>query len=196
VGRPDHWDDEHGNERATTKPKDQTASTALDDDPVTFSVILRRLEGIADEMTLGLELSSWTTMLALNRDFSCAIYDAVPRQLCMHETNTVHTTGMHIVMGAMARKFEGDIHDGDVLLCNDPFGGNTHVGDVVAATPVFSEGRHVLWSVAKAHHTVWTWTGRGRSGRARGAADRRPQTVGPGLHGGLSPGGRDAPGAE
>ena len=33
------------------------ASPALDVDPVTFSVILRRLEGIADEMTLGLEMS-------------------------------------------------------------------------------------------------------------------------------------------
>jgi N-methylhydantoinase B len=134
--------------KANVRPR----GSALDVDPVTFSVILRRLEGIADEMTLGLERSSWTTMLALNRDFSCAIYDAAPRQLCMHEANTVHTTSMHIVMAAMARKFEGDIRDGDVLLCNDPYGGNTHVGDVVAATPVFSEGGHVLWSVAKAHH--------------------------------------------
>ena len=128
------------------------ASPALDVDPVTFSVILRRLEGIADEMTLGLEMSSWTTLLALNRDFSCAIYDAVPRQLCMHEANTVHTTSMHIVVAAMAAKFEGNVNDGDVFLCNDPYGGNTHVGDIVAAAPVFADGRHVLWSVAKAHH--------------------------------------------
>jgi N-methylhydantoinase B len=121
-------------------------------DPVTFSVLVRRLEGIADEMTLGLEMSSWTTLLALNRDFSCAIYDAVPRQACMHEANTVHTTSLHIVIAQIAGKFAGTIRDGDVFLCNDPYGGNTHVGDIVAATPVFSEGRHVLWSVAKAHH--------------------------------------------
>jgi N-methylhydantoinase B len=121
-------------------------------DPVTFSVLVRRLEGIADEMTLALEMSSWTTMLALNRDFSCAIYDAVPRQVCMHEANTVHTTSMHIVMAQIAERFAGEIEDGDLFLCNDPYGGNTHVGDVVAAAPVFSAGRHVLWSVAKAHH--------------------------------------------
>lgn len=121
-------------------------------DPVTFSVLVRRLEGIADEMTLGLEMSSWTTMLALNRDFSCAIYDSMPRQVCMHEANTVHTTSMHIVMAQIADKFAGTITDGDVFLCNDPYRGNTHVGDLVAAAPVFCEGRHVLWSVAKAHH--------------------------------------------
>lgn len=121
-------------------------------DPVTFSVLVRRLEGIADEMTLALEMSSWTTMLALNRDFSCAIYDAVPRQVCMHEANTVHTTSLHIVMSEIAAKFDGTIVDGDMFLCNDPYRGNTHVGDVVVAAPVFSQNRHIMWSVAKAHH--------------------------------------------
>ena len=91
-------------------------------------------------------------MLALNRDFSCAIYDAQARQVSMHEANTVHTTSMHIVMSQVAARFAETIVDGDMFLCNDPYQGNTHVGDVVVAAPVFSEGRHVLWSVAKAHH--------------------------------------------
>ena len=123
-----------------------------DVDLISFSVILRRLEGVADEMTLGLEMSSWTTMLALNRDFSCAIYDAVPRQLCMHEANTVHTTSMHIVMAAMARKFKDDIRDGDVICATTPTAGTPTSATSWRSTPVFSEGRDVLWSVAKAHH--------------------------------------------
>jgi hypothetical protein len=36
-------------------------------------------------MTVGLETSSCTIMLAQNRDFSCAIYDADARQVSMHE---------------------------------------------------------------------------------------------------------------
>ena len=55
------------------------------------------------------------------------IYDAVPRQLCMHEANTVHTTSMHIVVAAMAAKFEGNVNDGDVFLCTTP----------MAATPTW-----------------------------------------------------------
>jgi N-methylhydantoinase B len=125
-------------------------ATALD--PITMSVMMRRLESVAHEMTLALELSSWSTLLALNRDFSCVIYDAEPRQVCMHEANAVHTTSMHIVMAELGRSFAGSIADGDVFLCNDPFRGNTHVGDIVAAAPVFVDGRHLFWSVAKAHH--------------------------------------------
>ena len=55
----------------------------LDIDPITFSVILNRFSTIAREMTLTLEYTSWTSILALARDFSCAIYDAEPRQVCM-----------------------------------------------------------------------------------------------------------------
>ena len=52
-------------------------------DPITFSVILHRFNTIAREMTLTLEHTSWTSILALARDFSCAIYDAEARQVCM-----------------------------------------------------------------------------------------------------------------
>jgi N-methylhydantoinase B len=121
-------------------------------DAITFAVMRRRFESIAQEMTLSLERSSWTTMLALNRDFSCVIYDHRTRQVCMHDAVAIHTTSMHLVMEAIANAFMGDLHDGDVFLCNDPYRGNTHVGDVVAAAPVFSDGVLRFWSVAKAHH--------------------------------------------
>ncbi|HJP35382.1 MAG TPA: hydantoinase B/oxoprolinase family protein, partial [Gammaproteobacteria bacterium] len=52
-------------------------------DPITFSVILNRFNTIAREMTLALEYTSWTSILALARDFSCAIYDVKARQVCM-----------------------------------------------------------------------------------------------------------------
>ena len=53
-------------------------------DPITFSVILNRFNGIAHEMTLALEQSAFTPILALSRDFSCAIYDDQLRQVeCM-----------------------------------------------------------------------------------------------------------------
>jgi N-methylhydantoinase B len=121
-------------------------------DPITFAVMRRRFESIAQEMTLSLERSSWTTMLALNRDFSCVIYDHRPRQVCMHDAVAIHTTSMHLVMEAIADAFADDVHDGDVFICNDPYRGNTHVGDVVIAAPVFSGEALRFWSVAKAHH--------------------------------------------
>jgi len=120
-------------------------------DPVTFAVILNRFNSIANEMTLTLEHTAWSSTLALARDFSCAIYDAEPRQVAMLDALPVHTTSLHIVLEEIVEEFEGDIADGDVFLCNDPYRGNTHVGDLVTAMPVFLEGELRFWTVTKGH---------------------------------------------
>src|SRR6202008_1008240 len=51
--------------------------------PITFSGILSRLNASAEEIALTPERSAWTSILALCRAFSCALYDAVPRQVAM-----------------------------------------------------------------------------------------------------------------
>jgi N-methylhydantoinase B len=120
-------------------------------DPITFSVMLGRFNSIVNEMTLTLEHTAWTSILALCRDFSCAVYDARLRQISMFDALPIHTSSLHLVLGEIARSFEGGISDGDVFLCNDPYRLNTHVGDLVTAAPVFIEGQHVFWSVTKGH---------------------------------------------
>ena len=44
-----------------------------------------------------------------------------------------------------------DIHDGDVILHNDPYGGATHSPDVAIVIPIFFEGELVGFSGASAH---------------------------------------------
>lgn len=122
-----------------------------DIDPITFSVILNRFDSISDEMSVTLERSAYSSVLAIGRDYSIAIYDAEPRQICMFDAMPIHTTSMHIVLSEIAEAFEGDLHEGDAFLCNHPFRGNTHIGDLVAAAPVFVDGKHVFWSVVKGH---------------------------------------------
>jgi N-methylhydantoinase B len=112
---------------------------------------MSRFESIANEMTLTLENSAWTSILALCHDFSCAIYDAVPRQICMVDAIPIHTTSLQLVLQEISQAFKGGIQDGDVYLCNDPFRANTHIGDLVTAAPVFSDGRHLFWAVTKGH---------------------------------------------
>jgi N-methylhydantoinase B len=135
--------------RAVTTPIE--TATGAGYDPITFSVILNRFQSVANEMTLTLEHSAWTSILALARDFSCAIYDAVPRQIAMYDALPIHTTSQHIVLSEIARTFDGRIDEGDVFACNDPFRGNTHIGDLVTACPVFVENRHLFWTVTKGH---------------------------------------------
>lgn len=125
--------------------------SAAQTDPVLFSVLLGRFNSIVNEMTLTLEYSAWTSILALNRDFSCAIYDAEPRQLCMYDALPSHTASLQLVLREIARTFEGNIHEGDVFACNSPYRWNSHVGDLVTVAPVFVDGEHLFWSVTKGH---------------------------------------------
>jgi N-methylhydantoinase B len=120
-------------------------------DPVTFSVILNRFNSIAEEMTITMEKTAYTSILALARDYSCAIYDQAARQVCMFDAVPVHTTSMHLVIEETARTFADNIHEGDIFLVNHPYRGNTHVADLVTAVPVFHGGEHLFWSVTKGH---------------------------------------------
>ena len=135
--------------RAKTDRRTDGGKSALD--PMTFSVILNRFNTIASEMTLTMEKTAWTSIIALARDFSCAIYDAKARQICMMDALPVHTNSMHVVLREIARVFEGNIFDGDVIACNHAYSGNTHVGDFVTACPVFHNGKHMFWSMTKGH---------------------------------------------
>ena len=143
---------------STVEPVEQFASESPisvlpdgDIDPITFSVILNRFNTIAREMTLTLEYTSWTSILALARDFSCAIYDAKARQVCMMDALPIHTNSLHVILKSIVKAFEGKVEDGDVIVSNDPYSGNTHVGDFVTACPVFYKGEHLFWSVTKGH---------------------------------------------
>jgi N-methylhydantoinase B len=121
-------------------------------DPTTFTVLIRRYVAVVDEMTAALENAAWTSILALARDFSCAIFDWKTRLIAMHEGAPLHISGMHVVLEEIAHRFEGSIKDGDVMICNDPYSGNSHVGDVVIASPVFAEDELIFWSAVKVHH--------------------------------------------
>jgi N-methylhydantoinase B len=120
-------------------------------DAITFSVLLSRFNSIAYEMTLTLEKTAYSSILSLGRDYSCGIYDAVPRQVCMFEAIPVHTNSMHLVLREIAETFRGTVNEGDVFVCNHPYRANTHIGDLVAAVPVFVEGRHLFWAATRGH---------------------------------------------
>ena len=84
-------------------------------DPITFSVILNRLNSIAREMTIALENAAMTSIIGLCRDYSCVIYDADARQVAMVDAIPIHTNSMHLMLGHIVSDFADDIADGDVF---------------------------------------------------------------------------------
>jgi N-methylhydantoinase B len=120
-------------------------------DPITFSVLLNRLNAIATEMTVALANTASSALLALTRDFSCCVYDARGRQVAMKDALPIHTNSMHLFIERIVEVYSDDVHEGDVVACNDPYSGNTHIGDLATAAPVFHEGELLFWTAVRAH---------------------------------------------
>ena len=56
-------------------------------------------------------------------------------------------------MKAVAGYFDDDIHEGDLILHNDPAFGGSHAIDICMYKPVFYKGELVYWTVCKGHLT-------------------------------------------
>ena len=120
-------------------------------DPVVMTVIANRLDGIVREMTNTLLRAARSAVISSARDFSCCILTGDNQLLASAEGLPVHIFGAHLQGENMCKYHEGDIHEGDAYLDNDPYGGNTHPADHTFLVPVFIDGEHLFTTVAKCH---------------------------------------------
>ena len=65
----------------------------------------------------------------------------------------IHLGSLIPAMKAVVGFFAGDIHEGDLILHNDPAFGGSHAIDTCMYKPVFYKGRLVYWTVCKGHLT-------------------------------------------
>lgn len=120
-------------------------------DTVLLAVLGNRFEAIVREMTNTLLRSGRSTVLAVARDFSCAIVTADDELLAATEGLPVHVVGAGLQTRSMT-EFHGEtLTEGDAFLHNDPYLGNTHTADHTILVPVLIEGEHLFTVLAKAH---------------------------------------------
>ena len=119
-------------------------------DPILMAVLANRLNAIVSEMSNTLLRTARSAVLAVVRDFSCAIVTGDNKMLCPGEGLPVHIFGSSLQSQAMC-----DLHDdltiGDAFLHNDPYLGNTHPADHMIMVPVIINGEHLFTTCAKAH---------------------------------------------
>ena len=135
-----------------TQPDIEAFESPREIDPGTFSVIMGMYENIGHEMMITLERSAWTSIINLCRDFSVGIADDACDLVSVPDTALpIQAMTMQRIMKSTADFFEGEIEDGDVLMCNLAYLGNTHMGEPLLASPVFYEGELMFWSMARGH---------------------------------------------
>ncbi|MGH1484075.1 MAG: hydantoinase B/oxoprolinase family protein [Geminicoccales bacterium] len=127
---------------------------ALTLDPIRLEIIANGLRSIADECFVALMRSSYSTNIKERKDHSIAIVDKEGRLVVQAAlTLPIHIASMSGLMRCILEKFDGDIHDGDIFVANDPHtAGGTHLPDINYAMPIFIEGELVAFVCNIAHH--------------------------------------------
>jgi N-methylhydantoinase B len=97
-------------------------------------------------------LTSRSPIFSESRDFVTAIFDAEGRLVAQTSYIPVLLGAIPFALQAIRNRFKPEeLHQGDVIVGNDPYQGNSHLPDVTIARPVFYQGQLVFWTVAKGH---------------------------------------------
>jgi N-methylhydantoinase B len=122
-------------------------------DPITLSVVRGILETTQREMTLALEKTARSSVFNLAHDYSTAIFDAKPEMILQGQDIPIHLGSLMPAMKSVSAYFYDDVHEGDLILHNDPAYGGSHAIDTCMYKPVFYKGRLRYWTVCKGHLT-------------------------------------------
>jgi N-methylhydantoinase B len=121
-------------------------------DPITIAVLQNRLNAIAEEMGEAMLRTAYSQILNSSRDFSIALIDAQCRLVAQADHIPVHVGAMSWATRALAARFP-DPAPNEVYILNDPYRGGSHLPDLTVFVPIFAGGRHMFWSVVRAHHS-------------------------------------------
>jgi len=119
-------------------------------DPVTRSVMVGALAGIAEEMGAVLVRSAYSSNIKERRDCSAALFDASGRMVAQAEHIPVHLGAMPEAVAAVRAREPGA---GDVWAVNDPFSGGNHLPDITLVSPLGDQGDLLGYAVTRAHHS-------------------------------------------
>lgn len=120
-------------------------------DPATFEIMKNALLKIAEEMRVVLSKTAYSPILKSAGDFSCGIFDARGAMVAQGPDLPIHLGSMPDAVAAVVAAFEGDVHEGDVFIHNDPYQGGSHLPDVNVVRPAFHQGRLLGFACLRAH---------------------------------------------
>ena len=120
-------------------------------DPVTFEVLKNSFTTSVDLMSEQI-LRTCHSFVIYARDFSCALVDAKGNTVMQGSQDVaVHVGTLHFGAQAILKRFDGDIHPGDIFGVNDPYSGGTHFNDVRIVRPIFSEDELIAFAMSMGH---------------------------------------------
>jgi N-methylhydantoinase B/oxoprolinase/acetone carboxylase alpha subunit len=121
-------------------------------DPITREIIQNALSSAADQMSLTLYRTAYSTIVRDCLDYSTSLCNAEGDMVAQGVTIPLHLGSVPYAMKALFKKFADDIEPRDVFIMNDPFDGGMHIPDIFIVKPIFWDGEIIAWAVTTAHH--------------------------------------------
>ena len=148
---------------------------ASDTGLTTLEVVRGALGAVAEEMKSIVMRASFSPLLNLSGDLSCAVLDRRGQVVAQGNDIPVHLGAMPFTArGVLDRIPAEELAPGDVTITNDPYVGGTHLPDVTLMSPVFDEEGLVGFVASRAH---WPDVG----GAAAGGAKATEEAIQEGL---------------
>src|SRR6185436_3750450 len=119
--------------------------------PILMRVIGGAFSAIAKEMSSVLFRMSYSSIIRESEDLGAGIFDAEGNELAESDSTPMFMGAMPKIVRGVISLLGDDIHDGDVILHNDPYLGATHSPDAAIVVPIFVADELVGFAGASAH---------------------------------------------
>jgi N-methylhydantoinase B/oxoprolinase/acetone carboxylase alpha subunit len=126
--------------------------SSLGVDPISREIIRNALSSAADQMSLALYRTAYSTIVRDCLDYSTSLCNAEGEMIAQGVTIPFHLGSVPFAMATLLKKYSGSIDEGDVFILNDPFDGGMHIPDIFVVQPIFWQGKRVAFAVTTAHH--------------------------------------------
>ncbi|MCY4085765.1 MAG: hydantoinase B/oxoprolinase family protein [Actinomycetia bacterium] len=135
----------------TTRARSESRRGAELATPILMRVIGGAFSAIAKEMAGVLYRMSYSSIIRESEDLGAGIFDREGSNLAESDSTPMFMGAMPKIVKGVIRTLGDDIHEGDIILHNDPYLGATHTPDVAIVIPIFYGGELVGFSGASAH---------------------------------------------
>jgi N-methylhydantoinase B len=120
-------------------------------DAITLSTTWHYIQRVCREMRETAERTATNVLVVTLHDLAYGIWDAEGRAVAIPEGFPVRLISSAFPIRKTKKKFEGNIHPGDIFLTNLPSDGAVHLADWVFIQPIFYKGELVFWTCMGTH---------------------------------------------
>jgi N-methylhydantoinase B len=123
-------------------------------DPILMEVIGNSLISIAEEMSVTIKRTAYSSIVREALDFSTALFDVNGDLIAQSDNIPTHLGSMGSTLKQILKNHYpiSQIEDGDMLIMNHPYFGASHAPDILLFAPIFNANDLVGFCGSMCHH--------------------------------------------